>query len=97
MIAGIKSFEGTVAFLISTDGTIIAHTDPSLVGKKIVEVYPDITTEYKLDKRIAEGFGAEFFSETNDRNDYTVLRPIKVGAAKQPWSLRKTEKHARCR
>jgi len=87
MIAGIKSFEGTVAFLISTDGTIIAHTDPSLVGKKIVEVYPDITTEYKLDKRIAEGFGAEFFSETNDRNDYTVLRPIKVGAAKQPWSL----------
>ncbi len=73
--------------MISTDGTIIAHTDPSLVGKKIVEVYPDITTEYKLDKRIAEGFGAEFFSETNDRNDYTVLRPIKVGAAKQPWSL----------
>ncbi len=87
IIVTIKPYEGTVAFLISNDGTFIAHTDPSLVGKKVMEVYPQITSEHKLDKRIADGFGTEFFSINNNRDDYTVLRPIKVGGAKQPWSL----------
>lgn len=87
LIVTIKPYEGTVAFLIGNDGTIIAHTDPSLVGKKLMEVYPQITSEHKLDKRITDGFGTEFFSENNERNDYTVLRPIKVGEAKQSWSL----------
>jgi len=87
MVATIQPYEGSLAFLVANDGTIIGHTDPMLVGKKVLEVYPTITTEYKLEKRIADGFGAEFYSETENRNDYVILRPVKVGETTQPWSL----------
>lgn len=87
LVSEINTYDGAVAFLVSNNGTIIAHTDPSVVGKNIKEIYPDITNEYKLEKRIVDGFGTEFFSEVDNRNNYIVLRPIKVAATAQPWSF----------
>lgn len=87
LVSEIKTYDGAVAFLISNNGTIIAHTDPSVVGKNIKEIYPDITNEYKLEKRIGDGFGTDFFSEVDNRNEYIVLRPIKVATTAQPWSF----------
>lgn len=86
-VAGIHSFEGSFAFLVSNNGIVIAHKDGENVGKKLVEIYPDITVTNKLEKRIADGFGAQFYASVNGTNCYVILRPIKVSDTDQPWSL----------
>ncbi|HUW07358.1 MAG TPA: PAS domain-containing protein [Williamwhitmania sp.] len=86
-VASIHSYEGSLAFLVSNNGIIIAHQDPANVGKKLVEVYPDITLTNNLEKKIADGFGTQFYAAVNGTRCYIILRPVKVSDTDQPWSL----------
>lgn len=86
-VTSIHSYDGSFAFLVSNNGIMIAHPNPDNVGKKLVEVYPDITVSNKLEKRIADGLGTQFYATIDGKKCYIVLRPVKVADTDQPWSL----------
>jgi len=88
IISKIKPFETGYAFLISDDGTIIAHHNIELVGKKLSETDSLNNKQFKILDNIAKGNTFSFTANDNELGkSYITYSPISLGKSKSNWSL----------
>ncbi|MFP4555524.1 MAG: cache domain-containing protein [Bacteroidales bacterium] len=88
LISGIKTHEDGAAFLLSNNGTFVAHPDTSIFSKSINDVYPELSSNHNIVKRIKKG---EKFAVTHTNNLgeklYFNFSPIEIGHTTTPWSM----------
>ncbi len=88
VILSIEPFENSFAFLVSYDGTMVAHPNIEYMGKFIAEIYPELTDQYNIDENIKKGETFSFtHQKANKEKDFYVFAPIKVEGIETPWSL----------
>ena len=86
----ISPFENSFAFLVSYDGSFVAHPDKKIIGKKIPRIYPELEREFNLTEKIKEGKAFSFISNQLVKNQddfYYSFAPIKIGNSDTPWTL----------
>jgi len=88
LIKKIKPFENSYAFLLSNDGTYVAHANSALMGKLISTENPELNEKFNIVKNIQAGEGFSFLHKNqNNERDFYVFAPIKVEDIDTPWSL----------
>lgn len=89
IIVKVKPFEGSYGFLLSNDGSFVAHPNTPNVGKLISEIYPGITHQNNVLYKVAHGEAFNFTAISNETKElcYFSLAPIYIGKAKTPWSF----------
>jgi methyl-accepting chemotaxis protein len=88
IISKIKPFDKGYAYLISDDGTIIAHSNVDFVGKNISSVDSLNNLKFKILDNISKGETFSFTSEIKDAGkSYVTYSPISLGKSKSNWSL----------
>jgi len=88
LINEIKPYPESNAFLISYNGTYIAHPDTLIFGKNIVDVYPQLNTTHRILERIKKGERFNFtFTKDIEGKIYYCFSPIEIGRTQTPWSL----------
>ncbi|MFO7597876.1 MAG: methyl-accepting chemotaxis protein [Desulfocurvibacter africanus] len=87
MIRSIKPYESGYAYLVSNEGTIVAHPDRNVVLKPAVEILsPEVGKS--LRKSIREGQPAtEFGHDADGAEQFTVFVPFETGQSKALWSF----------
>ncbi len=88
IIEKIKPFEKSYAFLLSNNGTYVAHHNSKLMGKLISAEYPDFNEKLKIAENVRAGISFSFtYKNENNQKDFYVFAPIKVENVTTPWSL----------
>ena len=88
VVEKIRPYKGSYAFLISNNGTYIAHPDARKVGEKFQQSGGSFTTEDLL-SRIQQG---EAFAYTgkdfrDEADHYVSYAPVVVGKSQTPWTF----------
>lgn len=88
LINEIKPFAEVEPFLISSQGTIIAHPDTALLAQNIQDVYPIISKNYSVVEMVKSGKSFSFTERdrTGEKRFYTFF-PVNVGRTQTPWAL----------
>jgi methyl-accepting chemotaxis protein len=88
IIVKIKPFKDSYSFLISNDGTFVAHPNVELMGKFISDVYPELNEEFGIDEKIEVGENFSFtYKKIDNQKDFYVFASINVEGIDTPWSL----------
>ena len=88
LIEKIIPFENSYAFLISNNGTYVAHPNSKLMGKLISDEYPDFNNSFSIVENIQKGTNFSFtYKNEENQKDFYVFAPIKVENINTPWSL----------
>jgi HAMP domain-containing protein/PAS domain-containing protein len=88
VIVKIKPFKNSYAFLLSNDGTYVAHANSALMGKLISTESPELNEEFNIIENIQTGEGFSFLHKNqNNEKDFYVFAPIRVENITTPWSL----------
>lgn len=88
LICDIKPYPQCDAFLISYNGTFVAHPDSTIFSKNIAEVYPQLNSQYRILEKIKKGENFNFTSSNGDGEKmYYSFSPIVIGRTQTPWSL----------
>ena len=83
-----KPFSNSHLFIVSNNGTIVAHKDKQLQGEKITKVLPEYSNYYDIIDNIQSGNSFSFTLEnTESGNEYISFSPLKIGQIKTPWAM----------
>lgn len=86
-IKKINPYPNTVSYLLSHNGTVIAHTNPNLAGKSFAELYPEIEAEHKIDSKVKRGSDYTFTWNENNEVRVHFIAPIHIEGTNTPWSI----------
>ena len=88
LISGIDPGEGGAAYLLSFQGTFIAHPDSAVFAKSIQNIYPDLNDSERIIERVQKGekFSFVHTNRAGERFFYS-FSPVNVGRTQTPWSL----------
>ena len=84
-ITQIKPYENATTFLVSNNGTIVAHEKKDFIGKNIEEALT--ITQDELSKNISEGKFSSFNSTNGQEEAYVTFAPVPLGNSDHPWAL----------
>ena len=84
-ITQIKPYESATTFLVSNNGTIVAHENKNFIGKNIEEVLT--IKQDGLSKNISEGLFSSFTSQIGQEEAYITFAPVPLGNSDHPWAL----------
>lgn len=84
-ITEIRPYEHSSTFLLSNNGTVVAHPDKTLIGENITETLG--SAEEALAESIQEGKFFSFNSLIDDKEVYVTFAPIQLGSSIHPWAL----------
>jgi methyl-accepting chemotaxis protein len=88
IIEKIEPFDQSYAFLLSNDGTYVAHKNSKLMGKLIRVESPEFTERFNIIENVQAGINFSFtFTNENNQKDFYVFAPLKVENVNTPWSL----------
>ena len=89
LIKNVHPFKNSIAFLVSNNGTIIAHPKKEFVGKKIKDVYPKLVIDNDLVSKIKLGIKTSFKSTINKFSGMQSiqLHPFRIGNSNIPWAV----------
>ncbi len=88
IIVKIQPFKDSYAFLVSNDGTFVAHPDRKLMGKLIREEMPELNNKYDIVNQIQAGANFSFtHTNTSKQDNFYVFAPLKIENIETPWSL----------
>ena len=88
IIEKIAPFENSYAFLLSNDGTYVAHANSALMGKLISAENPELNQKFNIVENVQSGENFSFIYENqNNEKDFYVFAPIKIENINTPWSL----------
>ena len=89
LVNKIKPFNGSYAFLLSNEGTYVAHPDKEFIGKTFVEQNPDEDKEFGITDKIRVGEEFHFNAKHTDTGAklYVKFVPIRIGKTNKPWTL----------
>ena len=90
-IAVLRPFGSGYVFLISHNGTIVAHPEKKYIGKNYAAVESRYDKLFSVTKNIRNGASFSFNStgpaEGREGRYYTFFQPIFIGKSSTPWSL----------
>ncbi|HUS86797.1 MAG TPA: ATP-binding protein [Bacteroidales bacterium] len=88
MIDNIKPFKG-YAFLLSNDGTIIAHPDRELIGKSFYDENREEEERINISDKVTGGEAFRFITNItwDGRDKYVSFAPVNIAEIDEPWSL----------
>lgn len=89
-----KPYESSNAMLIANDGQFITAPDPSMIGKKVQDLFSELSERFDLEGAIVKGKGLSFVTEINGEKNYYSIAPVVVGNTKTPWALAVITPHA---
>ena len=88
LIKEIKPFERSYAYLLSNNGTIVAHHNNNYIGKSIDNVESDKVDKFDILNKIHLGEEFSFTEKDSSNEDYFYsFYPIHVGKTLTPWSI----------
>jgi len=83
----IEPFEGSFAFLLANNSTIISFPDEKNVGDSLIKVFPEFENQGVIEK-IREGRVFSFeYEDSTSYSSYVSFAPIKVGNTGTPWAI----------
>lgn len=83
----IRPYKNTTVFLLSNNGTIIAHSNTEFVKKHFNEVYPVEETEYEVMSNVQKGRNLTYTKRINSQKYLTIISPVTVGETPTPWAV----------
>ena len=83
----LKPYPNTQSFLLSSNSTIVAHTNVTNSGKFFREVFPEIEIEHGISGKVERGTDYSFDWEIEGKKYITFLTPIKIGSSSLYWSI----------
>lgn len=86
ILKSIKPYEGSYAMLLSQNGTIIAHTDSSLVGNSIDSVYSK-QINLSLAERVGRGEDFALTISLNGHPYRASFSAFRMGKSNNHWTL----------
>ncbi|WP_017731503.1 cache domain-containing protein [Nafulsella turpanensis] len=84
-ITDIKPYESATTFLVSNNGTIVAHENKDIIGKNIEEALA--IGQEGLSQSISKGRFSSFTSQINQEEAYITFAPVPLGSSDHPWAL----------
>lgn len=90
LIAGIKPFEGSVAYIVGGNRMVVAHTDQSLTGKDFFRTLYSDSTAFKSGFEQVKSSLSNSFTYTNKKNDkeyFVSFEPILINGAPTNWVI----------
>lgn len=83
----IKSYKGTIAFVFTSNGYIVSHSNESLVGKLYGDVGKDTQKQKDVVESIKEGKSIKYEENIDGISYYTSIIPISIGSEGKNWAL----------
>jgi methyl-accepting chemotaxis protein len=88
IIRDVSPFEKSYAFLVSNNGTVIAHPKENYIGKNINEIEVLFSDNRVYLEKIQKGEPYSFIASIGDGTEsYITFHPIFIGNIATPWSL----------
>ena len=88
IVVKIHPFDMSYAFLLSHDGTFVAHPKSELMGKLIGTEFPELNDKYQIVENVQEGKNFSFTNKNNyGQKNFYVFAPLKIDQIDTPWSL----------
>ncbi len=86
-IENVKPYPGTQAFLLSTNSTIIAHTNEIYSGKEFFDIYPELEVAHKISQKVRRGTPLQFQWDVDGKEYLYFINPIFIGEISSPWAI----------
>ncbi|WP_320006326.1 methyl-accepting chemotaxis protein [Maridesulfovibrio sp.] len=86
-VLDIKPFETGYAFLVTNQGTIVAHPNPEFQAKKLVDVMRNENSAVIDAIRKGQPYSFISTSPITGKREYITYSPIAVGKTVFPWSI----------
>lgn len=84
----IKPFEKSYAFIVSNNGTIVAHPSDRLIGKPLTDFVDKQQIAINILNKIKTGEQFTFIQDFTDQGQiYYSIAPINIGNTGTPWAL----------
>ena len=88
LVKTIKPYEVSIAYLLSPDKMIVAHTDSKFYDKNIYEIRSEFANIYKKAfETIVQNKACSFQIVSGKKDLYVSMAPIMVGKDKEMWTL----------
>lgn len=88
LIVKIQPFKESYSFLVSNDGTLVAHPNIDLMGKNFNAEFTDLNKKFRISDRIKKGEDFYFTHKNkNNEKDFYVFASIQIKGIDTPWSL----------
>lgn len=90
IIPKIKPYPSSVAYLVTLDTTVVAHTNTEYHNKNLFEINPEFISEYNvaIDSAKTNSKFSFMGKKTANKEDYFVsLVPLKIGNDDETWMI----------
>jgi methyl-accepting chemotaxis protein len=88
VISRIKPYPGSYAFLISHNGTYIAHPNEAYIGKNYADTEKQTGVENLIERiQTGEAFSFTGKGHQDDQEHYVSFSPVVIGKSNTPWSF----------
>jgi methyl-accepting chemotaxis protein len=78
---------GSFAYIISNTGLILGHSDTTVLGKNIADVYPDLVKAHNIIEKIHAGEQNGFKYNVGEKEFYASVVPFVVEGTSTPWAI----------
>lgn len=89
LVDKLKPFEGSIAMLISQNGTIVGHSNKEYIGLTVDSLYPVENIKFEILDKINKGksFSYTMTDSKSQIEYYATFADIKIGKSDNTWSL----------
>ena len=90
IVSEINPFEGSVSYLLSSDNSIVAHSDKEKIGKNFFSDFKADSTEFKtgIEKtHRRESFDFEYKNPANKETYFVSMAPVVMGNINRTWTI----------
>ncbi|BDX37699.1 hypothetical protein CYCD_10540 [Tenuifilaceae bacterium CYCD] len=88
LVGEIKPYPNSYAFLMSYEGTFIAHPDTALFKNKITDKCPELILQFDVLNKVQKGKTFSFTTRNaKGEKTYYSIAPINIGNTGTPWAI----------
>ncbi|MEO9967367.1 MAG: methyl-accepting chemotaxis protein [Reichenbachiella sp.] len=85
-MANLENYQTSHSFLLSSNGTIVAHPDQTLIGENINQIYLGKNLKIDSENQLSEGQSKAMTIENqNGEEEYLTVYPVYPGRSIDPW------------
>lgn len=89
LVDNLKPFDGSIAMLLSQNGTIVGHTNKEYIGLTVDSLYPNENKKFEILNKVRQGksFSFTMLNGNSKTEYYATFASIQIGKSDNPWSL----------
>ncbi len=87
LIDSLNASASGYAYILSTQGSIVAHPNESALGKNIKEFDSLLNSEYNIIEHIRQKEKNKFVHHTGEGSYYTTIVPVNFGKSNSSWGI----------